>query len=107
MALGDTRAGLGTRVPEVLVLSHRGDDVAGHGGHLPVVVAQRGAGDQPADDAQHEADGLHGGGHRGRRAQRQTLADQTGVKRAVRRVESEWPRGRRAFSDNRVPKVQV
>lgn len=63
--LCDTRAVFGAGVPQVLKLPHGDDDAAGHGGDLPVVVGQRGSGDQPADDAHDEPGRFHSRRHDG------------------------------------------
>lgn len=63
--LGDAGAVLGTGVPQVLKLPLGDDDAAGHGGNLPVVVCQRRAGDQPADEAHDEPGRFHSRRHDG------------------------------------------
>lgn len=58
-AVGDAGAVLGAGVPQVLKLPLRDDDAAGHRGDLPVVVSQRHAGDQEANQAHDEPRCLH------------------------------------------------
>lgn len=62
-ALGDAGAVLGAGVPQVLKLPLGDDDAAGHRGDLPVVVGERGAGDQPGDDVHEEPGRLHSRRH--------------------------------------------
>lgn len=63
--LGDAGAVLGTGVPQVFKLPLGDDDAAGNGGNLPVVVRQRGSGDQPADYTHNEAGRFHSRRHVG------------------------------------------
>lgn len=52
-------------MPQVFKLPLGDDDAAGHGGNLPVVVDQRGSGDQPADYAHDEPGRFHSRRHDG------------------------------------------